>query len=102
VQRRYVRLPSGVLHYRHRLTLKTLRRFAPAPQRVPLLCIHLTPNSGRVYARFIAAMGLDRHRDRRRYAGFGLSPLRAGTISIDGHAAASRRSRRPFGRDARS
>ena len=87
VQRRYVTLPSGVLHYRIALPEDTAR-FAPAPQRVPLLCIHLTPNSGRVYARFIAAMGRDRIAIAADTPGFGLSPLRAGPISIDGHAAA--------------
>lgn len=80
VQRRYVALPSGVLHYRIALPA--------APQRVPLLCIHLTPNSSRVYARFIAVMGRDRIAIAADTPGFGLSPLRAGDISIDGHAAA--------------
>lgn len=83
VQRRYVELPSGLLHYRI-----ALPPAAVAAQRVPLLCIHLTPNSGRVYARFLAEMGRDRIAIAADTPGFGLSPLRAGEISIDGHAAA--------------
>ena len=79
VQRRYVTLPSGVLHYRIAV---------PAASRVPLLCIHLTPNSGRVYARFIAEMGRDRIAIAADTPGFGLSPLREGEVTIEGHAAA--------------
>ncbi|NBW88338.1 MAG: hypothetical protein EBR51_00220, partial [Gammaproteobacteria bacterium] len=52
VRRRYAESGAGQIHYRIAVPEQTAR--------VPLLCIHLTPNSGRVYARFIAEMGRDR------------------------------------------
>lgn len=85
VARRYVELPGGRLHYRIAVPKAADVRVS---HRVPLLCIHLTPNSGRVYARFIAEMGRDRLAIAADTPGFGLSPERDGEVSIDGHARA--------------
>ncbi|MFZ9653562.1 MAG: alpha/beta fold hydrolase [Steroidobacteraceae bacterium] len=74
VRRRYAESGAGQIHYRIAVPEQTAR--------VPLLCIHLTPNSGRVYARFIAEMGRDRLAIAPDTPGFGGSSTPAEPPSI--------------------
>jgi pimeloyl-ACP methyl ester carboxylesterase len=87
---RFWRTPAGVrrvltggrhgrVHY---------RIAAPAaPSRPPLLCFHLTPNSGRLYANLLAAMGTDRIAVAPDTPGFGLSDPPAAAPTVDELAA---------------
>ncbi len=69
----------GALHY---------RIAAPATAtRPPLFCFHLTPNSGRLYARLLAALGTDRLAVAADTPGFGLSEAPRQDPSIDDYAA---------------
>lgn len=69
----------GAVHY---------RIAAPAsPSRPPLFCFHLTPNSGRLYANLLAAMGTDRIAVAPDTPGFGLSDPPLHEPSIDEYAA---------------
>ena len=52
VRRAYMEARFGQLHYRI--------AEPPNPEKIPLLCFHLSPNSGRVYAQLVAEMGKDR------------------------------------------
>jgi pimeloyl-ACP methyl ester carboxylesterase len=66
VRRAYADLPSGQIH---------LRRAGDGTfsGRPPLLCLHMSPASGHVYERFLAAMGEDRLAIAPDTPGFGHS-----------------------------
>ena len=79
VQRHYINGRYGQIHY---------RIAAPAhPSAVPLLCFHLSPNSGRVYAQFIAQIGHDRIAIAPDTPGFGLSDAPTTAPEISDYAA---------------
>ncbi|MSO65383.1 MAG: alpha/beta hydrolase [Alphaproteobacteria bacterium] len=80
VRRAYRDARFGQIHYR-------IARPADAG-RVPLLCFHLSPNSGRVYARWLAEMGHDRVAVAPDTPGFGESDAPATAPTIADYAAA--------------
>ncbi|MFM8518496.1 MAG: alpha/beta fold hydrolase [Nevskiaceae bacterium] len=55
--------------------------------KVPLICLHLSPNSSRVYARFLAEMGRDRLAVAPDTPGFGLSTAPIDEPCIEDYAA---------------
>ena len=61
---------------------------AGSGHRLPLLCLHMSPNSGRIYQRFLAAMGTDRIAIAPDTPGFGESDPPASPPTIDDYAAA--------------
>ena len=61
-------------------------RVQSGPSKVPLICLHLSPNSSRVYARFIAEMARDRLAVAPDTPGFGLSTAPIDDPSIDDYA----------------
>lgn len=81
VQREYVDGRFGQLHYR-------IVHPPRASRHPPLLCFHLSPNSGRVFARFMAAMGSDRIVIAPDTPGFGQSDAPASQPRIADYAAA--------------
>jgi pimeloyl-ACP methyl ester carboxylesterase len=80
VRRHFMDYRFGQLHYRICQP--------PKPEKVPLLCFHLSPNSGRVYANFIAEMGKDRIAVAADTPGFGESSPPYSEPSIPDYAAA--------------
>lgn len=54
----------------------------------PLLCFHMSPHSGRIYERFLAAIGVDRIAVAPDTPGFGESDPPPGPPSIEDYAAA--------------
>ncbi|MBM3504360.1 MAG: alpha/beta hydrolase [Alphaproteobacteria bacterium] len=80
VRRHFMDYRFGQLHYRICQP--------PKPDKVPLLCFHLSPNSGRVYANFIAEMGKDRIAIAPDTPGFGESSPPYSEPSISDYAAA--------------
>jgi pimeloyl-ACP methyl ester carboxylesterase len=82
VRRAYLDGPFGQTHI----------RIAGAPsKRPPLFCFHMSPMSGRIYARFIAAMGEDRQAVAIDTPGFGMSdtPEQLPEIADYAHAMAA-------------
>ena len=61
-------------------------RVQSGSSKVPLICLHLSPNSSRVYARFIAEMARDRLAVAPDTPGFGLSTAPIDDPSIDDYA----------------
>lgn len=80
VSRSFVDGRFGQMHYR---IAKPSR-----PQRVPLMCFHLSPSSGRIYARLLAAMARDRIAIAPDTPGFGESDAPPGPPEISDYAAA--------------
>lgn len=80
VSRRFVDGRFGQIHYRIAQPSR--------PQRVPLMCFHLSPSSGRVYGRLVAAMGRDRITIAPDTPGFGESDAPAEPPEIADFAAA--------------
>lgn len=80
VKRAYADARFGQIHYRVCAP--------PAPTRVPLLCLHLSPSSGRLYAQFIAELGKDRVALAPDTPGFGLSDAPLSPPEIPDYAAA--------------
>jgi pimeloyl-ACP methyl ester carboxylesterase len=80
VRRAYADGRFGQIHYR--------LCEPPEPRRVPLLCLHLSPSSGRVYAQFIAEMGKDRVAIAPDTPGFGGSDAPLSPPEIPDYAAA--------------
>lgn len=81
VIRDYVDGRFGQVHLR-------IARPAGATSKVTLLCFHMSPNSSRVYAGFLAAMGVDRVAVAPDTPGFGESDPPAQPPSIEDYAAA--------------
>jgi pimeloyl-ACP methyl ester carboxylesterase len=81
VTRDYVNGRFGQVHLR-------IARPAGDAGKTPLLCFHMSPNSGRVYAGFLAAMGVDRLAVAPDTPGFGESDAPAQPPSIEDYAAA--------------
>ncbi|MBM3503587.1 MAG: alpha/beta hydrolase [Alphaproteobacteria bacterium] len=79
VRRAYMEARFGQLHYRIAQP--------PDPERIPLLCFHLSPNSGRVYAQLVAEMGKDRITIAADTPGFGESDPPDAAPSIADYAA---------------
>jgi len=79
VRRAYVDGRFGQVHYRIAAPEK--------PAAVPLICCHLTPNSGRIYSQFIAEMGKDRIAVALDTPGFGESDLPPAPPAIPDYAA---------------
>jgi pimeloyl-ACP methyl ester carboxylesterase len=80
VRRGYAKGRFGQLHYRI-----AKPETAPAP---PLLCLHSSPNSGRIYETFLGAMGTDRVALAADTPGFGDSDPPPEAPSIEDYAAA--------------
>ncbi|HJN04736.1 MAG TPA: alpha/beta hydrolase [Alphaproteobacteria bacterium] len=80
VQRGYTQARFGQIHYR-------FARPAEATQ-TPLMCFHLSPSSGRIYARFLAEMGKNRLAIAPDTPGFGDSDVPAEPPEIADYAAA--------------
>jgi pimeloyl-ACP methyl ester carboxylesterase len=83
VRRAYADARFGQLHYR-------IARPAAAASIVhpPLLCLHMSPNSGRIFQRFLGAMGVDRIAIAPDTPGFGESDAPPAPPTIDDYAAA--------------
>jgi len=84
VRREFVDARNGRLHLR--LAWPGSASGLPVPPRVPLICLHLSPNSSRVYARFVAEMGRDRLAVAPDTPGFGLSTAPLDEPSIEDYA----------------
>jgi pimeloyl-ACP methyl ester carboxylesterase len=80
VRRAYVPGRFGQIHYRVSAP--------PGSTRPPLLCLHLSPSSGRVYAEFIAELGKTRVALAPDTPGFGLSDAPPSAPEIPDYAAA--------------
>ena len=61
---------------------------AGVAQRRPLLCLHMSPYSGAIYERFLAAMGVDRVAIAPDTPGFGASDAPPAPPTIEDYAAA--------------
>ena len=81
VQRAYLSCRFGQLHVR-------VAQPAGGGGRVPLMCFHSSPNSGRLYDTFLATMGDDRLALAPDTPGFGYSDPPPDIPSIDDYAAA--------------
>jgi len=81
VIRKYVDGRFGQVHLR-------MAQPVGAASRVPLLCLHMSPNSSRVYAGFLAVMGVDRVAFAPDTPGFGESDPPAQPPTIEEYAAA--------------
>ena len=97
VRRAYVDGRFGQIHYR--IAQPAMRpaagagagaagTTAGAAAKRPLLCLHMSPNSGRIYQRFLAAMGVDRVAIAPDTPGFGESDPPPAPPTIDDYAAA--------------
>jgi pimeloyl-ACP methyl ester carboxylesterase len=84
VRRAYADGRFGQLHYR----IATPQRAGGAATRPPLLCLHMSPNSGRIFQKFIAAMGVDRVAVAPDTPGFGESDPPPAPPSIEDYAGA--------------
>lgn len=80
VSRRFVDGRFGQIHYRIARPSR--------PHRVPLMCFHLSPSSGRIYARLLAAMARDRIAIAPDTPGFGESDAPPEPPEIADYAAA--------------
>ncbi|MCS7001854.1 MAG: alpha/beta hydrolase, partial [Dehalococcoidia bacterium] len=80
VRRAYIDNVYGQLHYRY--------AFPERPTARPLICFHLSPGSGRMYAPLLAAMAIDRVALAPDTPGFGESdpPPAPPTIADYAHA----------------
>jgi pimeloyl-ACP methyl ester carboxylesterase len=81
VRRAYLDGRFGQVHYR-------IAQPAADAGRLPLLCFHMSPHSGRVYQNFIAAMGVGRLAVAPDTPGFGESDAPASPPGIEDYAAA--------------
>ena len=81
VKRGYVDGRYGQLHFRH-------ARPAVAAGRIPLLCFHSSPNSGRIYHRFLPHMARDRLVIAVDTPGFGYSDPPPSAPDIEDYAGA--------------
>lgn len=81
VNRGYVDARFGQVHFR-------IARPIDDAGKVPLLCFHMSPHSSRVYAGFLAAMGVDRVAVAPDTPGFGESDAPAQPPSVEDYAAA--------------
>lgn len=81
VDRSYVNVRFGQMHLR-------IARPTGDAGKTPLLCFHMSPNSSRVYAGFLAAMGVDRPAIAPDTPGFGESDPPARPPTIEDYAAA--------------
>jgi pimeloyl-ACP methyl ester carboxylesterase len=102
VRRAYADGRFGQLHYR--IARPAAGATAPGPAessqaapaaaapgaaaRRPLLCLHMSPNSGRIYQRFLAAIGADRLAIAPDTPGFGESDPPPAPPTIEDYAAA--------------
>jgi pimeloyl-ACP methyl ester carboxylesterase len=77
----YARGRFGLIHYR--ISQPTL-----ANGRIPLLCFHMSPNSGRIYETFLRHVGVDRFALAPDTPGFGDSDPPTAPPSIGDYAAA--------------
>jgi pimeloyl-ACP methyl ester carboxylesterase len=86
VRRAYADGRFGQVHYR--IAGPSAEATGDGGQRRPLLCLHMSPNSGRIYQRFLAAMGTDRIAIAPDTPGFGESDPPSAAPSIEDYAAA--------------
>ena len=84
VRRAYADGRFGQLHYR----IAVPDGGAGAARRPPLLCFHMSPNSGRIFQKFIGAMGVDRVAVAPDTPGFGESDPPPAPPSIEDYAGA--------------
>jgi pimeloyl-ACP methyl ester carboxylesterase len=84
VRRAYADGRFGQLHYR----IAVPAGGAAAAQHPPLLCFHMSPNSGRIFHKFIGAMGVDRVAVAPDTPGFGESDPPPAPPSIEDYAGA--------------
>jgi pimeloyl-ACP methyl ester carboxylesterase len=87
VRREFVTARNGRLHLR--IAWPTSVRPGSIPHesaKIPLVCLHLSPNSSRVYARFLAEMARDRLAVAPDTPGFGLSTAPLDEPSIEDYA----------------
>ena len=84
VRRGYVDGRFGQIHYRIAQPPAAAQRSG----RRPLLCLHMSPYSGRIYQAFLAAMGVDRIAIAPDTPGFGESDAPPAPPSIEDYAAA--------------
>jgi pimeloyl-ACP methyl ester carboxylesterase len=82
VLRAFARSPWGQLHYR-------IARPAASPAGIPLLCLHMSPSSGRVFAPLLGELGRDRVAVAPDTPGFGESDPPPAPIEIADFAAAN-------------
>ena len=81
VRRAYADGRFGQIHFR-------IARPAAETAKPPLLCFHMSPNSGRIYQNFIAAMGTDRIAVAPDTPGFGDSDPPSSPPGIEDYAGA--------------
>jgi len=81
VRRNYARGRFGQIHYR-------IARPDGDSDRTPLLCFHMSPNSGRIYETFLGHIGTDRVAVAPDTPGFGDSDPPAEQPGIEDYAAA--------------
>ncbi len=81
VRRAFLDTPNGQLHYR------AVR--PDAPSKVPLVCLHMSPNSGRIFEAILTAMGTDRVAVAPDMPGFGESDPPASPPEIADYARAA-------------
>jgi pimeloyl-ACP methyl ester carboxylesterase len=84
VRRAYADGRFGQIHYR----IAVPAGGQGAAQRPPLLCFHMSPNSGRIFQKFIGAMGVDRIAVAPDTPGFGESDPPPAPPSIEDYAGA--------------
>lgn len=84
VRRAYADGRFGQIHYR----IAVPAGGQGAAQRPPLLCFHMSPNSGRIFQKFIGAMGVDRIAVAPDTPGFGESDPPAAKPGIADYAGA--------------
>ena len=81
IRRAFLDTPEGQLHY---------RAVQPATaSQTPLVCLHMSPNSGRIYEAILAAMGTDRIAVAPDMPGFGESDPPATPPEIADYARAA-------------
>ena len=87
VRRAYADGRFGQIHYRIATPPPSAGTTTGASHR-PLLCLHMSPNSGRIYQRFVAAIGVDRVAVAPDTPGFGESDPPSRPPSIEDYAGA--------------
>lgn len=87
VRREFVTARNGPLHLRIAWPESIRPDSIPHESaKIPLVCLHLSPNSSRVYARFLAEMARDRLAVAPDTPGFGLSTAPIDEPSIEDYA----------------
>jgi len=82
-RRAFLETPGGQMHY---------RAVQPsAPSRTPFMCLHMSPNSGRIFEAILGAMGTDRVTVAPDMPGFGESDPPAERPEIADYARAAAR-----------